>query len=181
MRTVSVTDRIYDCLNNILKQADILKINLLIMKKILMVISGIIFLSSCSQKNPDNTEKWKQEIAKADIAMSDLSAKEGFFRALSKYATDDFVKFSSGNHPIIGKKEFDDSTKNDPGPLTLSWSPEKTEVAASGDLGYTWGNWKFAVNDTTTRYGNYFTVWRKQDDGSWKMALDGGNGTPPPR
>jgi hypothetical protein len=30
------------------------------------------------------------------------------------------------------------------------------------------------------RYGNYMSVWKKQDDGSWKFVLDGGNTTPPP-
>ena len=27
---------------------------------------------------------------------------------------------------------------------------------------------------------NYFTVWKKQGDGSWKVKLDGGNNTPKP-
>ena len=59
----------------------------------------------------------------------------------------------------------------------MTWEPVKAEVARSGELGYSWGNWKFVKTDTTF-YGNYFTVWKRQKGGKWKVALDGGNSTP---
>lgn len=150
------------------------------MKILLLSILGLAILVSCSQKNTDNTEELKQEIIKSDLAMSELATKEGFFRALSQYAADDFVKLNEGTHPVIGKKEFEELFRDKPGPKSLTWVPVKADVAQSGDLGYTWGNWKFVAKDTTL-YGNYFTVWNKQNDGKWKMTLDGGNSTPIPR
>ncbi len=149
------------------------------MKYFMLLLFCLLYLSSCTQKNEDRTEQLKQEIVNADLAMSDLATKEGFFRALSQYASDEFVKLNEGSYPVIGKKEFDDMFKDKPGSKSLTWVPVKADVARSGDLGYTWGNWKMVLQDTIF-YGNYFTVWKKQEDGKWKMSLDGGNSAPPP-
>lgn len=116
---------------------------------------------------------------RTDLAMSALAEKAGFFRALLAYADEGFVKLSEGSHPAVGKKAFADAVGGKMGATTLTWSPAGGEVATSGDLGYTWGNWKFVGKDTTL-YGNYFSVWKRGTDGSWRLLLDGGNSTPPP-
>jgi ketosteroid isomerase-like protein len=59
----------------------------------------------------------------------------------------------------------------------ITWQPFKAE--ASGDLGYTIGNWKYQTKDTIM-YGNYCTIWKRQQDGNWKFVFDGGNNTPKP-
>ena len=102
-----------------------------------------------------------------------------FIKAIIFYADDNIVKLNDGQFPAIGKMAFIEKFGSQVGPKTLTWEPLKAEVAGSGELGYTWGNWKYVSTDTTY-YGNYFTIWKKQDDGRWKVALDGGNSTPPP-
>jgi ketosteroid isomerase-like protein len=111
--------------------------------------------------------------------MSNLAEKEGFFKAILSYADDNIVKLNDGQFPDIGKKAIEEKYGDNTGPKTLTWEPVNAEVANSGELGYTWGNWKFTTPDTTY-YGNYFTAWKKQKDGNWKVALDGGNSTPTP-
>ena len=58
----------------------------------------------------------------------------------------------------------------------LTWQPTKAEVASSGDMGYTIGTYelKFDGPDGTpvVDNGKYMTVWKKQADGSWKVAVD---------
>jgi ketosteroid isomerase-like protein len=61
----------------------------------------------------------------------------------------------------------------------LVWWPLWAGMSKSGDLGFTTG--PFAVNDR--RAGYYFTVWKKQADGTWKWVFDAGldadpNGAP---
>jgi ketosteroid isomerase-like protein len=112
--------------------------------------------------------------------MSDLAVKEGFLKAIHYYADENIVKLNEGEHPIVGKKHYEETYGDKEGPKSLTWEPLYAEIAESGELGYTWGNWKFVQKDTTL-YGNYFTVWKKHKDGSWKVALDGGNTTPPPK
>lgn len=63
---------------------------------------------------------------------------------------------------------------------TLNWRPAYADVSFAGDLGYTTG--PVVLTDNTQknppRYSYYFSVWRKQRDGSWKVELDLGIETP---
>jgi ketosteroid isomerase-like protein len=52
----------------------------------------------------------------------------------------------------------------------LAWWPLWAGMSRSGDLGFTTG--PFAFDDK--RVGHYFTVWKKQPDGSWKWVFDAG-------
>jgi ketosteroid isomerase-like protein len=56
-------------------------------------------------------------------------------------------------------------------------------MSQSADLGYTIGLAESKTKDeagkTATRHSKYLTAWNKQDDGSWKFAIDGGNSSPP--
>ena len=68
--------------------------------------------------------------------------------------------------------------------MSLTWTPVKAEMAASGDLGYTYGTFVFKANEKdgnpVTHYGKYTTVWKKQREGTWRVALDMGNIGPSP-
>jgi ketosteroid isomerase-like protein len=58
----------------------------------------------------------------------------------------------------------------------ISWTPNKVEVAKSGDLGFTSGTYEDSFTDASGKpmpdNGKYVTIWRKQKDGSWKVMLD---------
>ena len=64
----------------------------------------------------------------------------------------------------------------------LTWEPTKAEVLVGGDVGYTVGTWERrpapGSGQTKITRGNYMTVWRKQDDGSWKVVFDTGSTEP---
>ena len=60
--------------------------------------------------------------------------------------------------------------------FSVSWSPNFAGVSQAGDLGYSIGTLEFTVDDAegnpVTRNGKYTTVWRKQEDGQWKVVSD---------
>ena len=112
--------------------------------------------------------------------MSDMAAKEGFFKTLLAYADDSVVKPKEGELPVIGKEALTAYLSAKMDTKAITWEPFKAEAAKSGELGYTLGNWKFVTKDSVF-YGNYYTVWKKQSDGKWKFVVDGGNNTPPPK
>ncbi|GAC1588039.1 MAG: hypothetical protein NVS3B19_07390 [Ginsengibacter sp.] len=147
------------------------------MKKALL---ALIILASCSPKITDLSVKSVNEIAAADIAMSDLAAKIGFNQALLAYADDNVIKPQENRFPVIGRKNLSEFFGERIGPKTISWAPYRTEAARSGDFGYSVGKWTLALKDTTM-YGEYYTIWKKLPDGKWKFVLDGGNGTPKPK
>jgi ketosteroid isomerase-like protein len=107
------------------------------------------------------------------------AADHGAHGYMSYYA-EDAVEIPNGRAFLNGKAEiaktmgFLDSSDNH-----LTWTPVHADVSASGDLGYTYGTFEFrskdkdgkAVSDT----GKYVTIWKKQQDGNWKVALDMGN------
>ena len=54
----------------------------------------------------------------------------------------------------------------------LTWYPVLADAAQSGDLGYTTGPWTLLQDDRPQAAGEYVTVWRKQLDGKWKLAVN---------
>ena len=65
----------------------------------------------------------------------------------------------------------------------LSCTPLTAEVAASGEVAYTTGTYLLKGGEaglsSTRGHGKYVTIWRK-GRGGWKVAVDIGNGSPPP-
>jgi len=60
--------------------------------------------------------------------------------------------------------------------LTVSWQVTKVDVARSGDLAYLIGTYVVAMKDAQGKpaddHGKLLEVWKKQADGSWKVAAD---------
>jgi ketosteroid isomerase-like protein len=68
---------------------------------------------------------------------------------------------------------------------TLIWVPVHADMAASGDLGYTYGNYVYTAKNKegklVANYGKYTSIWKKQKDGQWKVVVDMGNSSPDPK
>jgi ketosteroid isomerase-like protein len=66
----------------------------------------------------------------------------------------------------------------------LRWQPLGGDIAACGDLGYTFGHStsrrRNAAGEMGDYFGKYVTIWKKQPDGGWKAVLDIGNSRPRP-
>jgi ketosteroid isomerase-like protein len=110
------------------------------------------------------------------------AAEKGSAGYMSYYA-DNAVELPNGGDAIVGKSNiaggmgFLDDKNN-----LLTWSPVGADIAASGDLGYTYGTFEFRSKDKDGKEnvdrGKYMTIWKKQADGSWKVAVDMGNSGP---
>ena len=59
----------------------------------------------------------------------------------------------------------------------LEWAPEIAGIAASGDMGFTSGAWSaHAPGMDKSVHGHFLTVWKRGDDGIWRVQVDGGVG-----
>jgi ketosteroid isomerase-like protein len=100
------------------------------------------------------------------------------------YFADDASELPNGGAVVIGKQNIRHSLEPWGPDLSLTWAPVQAEMAASGDLGYTFGNYVLKAKDKdgkpVVEYGKYATVWKKQKDGNWKVAMDMGNASPAP-
>jgi ketosteroid isomerase-like protein len=100
------------------------------------------------------------------------------------YYADDAVELPNGADALQGKDAiaktmgFLDQKDNH-----LEWTPVYADMAASGDLGYTYGTYVFTTKDKTGKtveeHGKYTSIWKKQKDGKWKVVLDMGNANTP--
>lgn len=53
--------------------------------------------------------------------------------------------------------------------FSVSWTPAKASVSATGDLAYTTGTYDMTMAGASEK-GKYVTVWKKQSGGGWKVA-----------
>jgi ketosteroid isomerase-like protein len=63
--------------------------------------------------------------------------------------------------------------------LIFAWSPTEVKVFQSGKLGYTSGRYRMAFTAPNgarvSQTGSYLTVWRRHEDGKWKIVSDFGS------
>lgn len=113
-------------------------------------------------------------------AQSLRAAETGFARAmadrdLSAFATfvaDDAV-FINGGKPLRGKPavlEFWKLFFEKP-QAPFAWKPEIVEVAQEGRLGYSEGPVSMPDGTVASRY---FSTWRRDANGDWKVVFDNG-------
>lgn len=120
-------------------------------------------------------------LAAAERAFAKLAEEKGVRDAFLAYLADDAVLFRP--RAVPGKEWV--SSHPSP-PIRLSWRPAFVEVAAAGDLGYTTGPYEVRgtrADDTAVSHGWFVTIWKKQPDSAWRVALDVGTpnpGAPPP-
>jgi ketosteroid isomerase-like protein len=140
----------------------------------LFVIITILFVNfSCAEKPKSNNTGI---LIKTDSSFSDMSEKEGMFKAFLFYVDDEGVILRDKSFPSIGKETLRNyySGKSDTA-FILSWEPVFEKISESGELGYTYGIWtNIEKASGEISQGTYVTIWQKQDDGSWKFVLDTG-------
>jgi ketosteroid isomerase-like protein len=118
------------------------------------------------------------DLMSVDRAFNAMAQKEGLGKAFPAYAADSAVIMRQGNlMPVVGLAAIAEEYSKLAG-LQLSWEPVKAEIAASQDLGYTYGSYKVRTGDAIRGHGVYVTIWKRQPDGSWKYVFDGGAQSP---
>lgn len=100
-----------------------------------------------------------------------MAGEKGRQEAFVTFLADDSVVFRPG--PVPGRKFY---KENPSSTGTLTWEPLIADISIKGDLGYTTGPWQFrkSKEDPQVFYGYYFSIWKKQPDGSWLAMLDDG-------
>jgi ketosteroid isomerase-like protein len=161
----------------------------------LIVVSGFLLLHSaiCQTLEPAKPASGADALTNPAYStgvafLFDLEAKfaadtaKGGGAAFAKWFADDAVTLSNGQAPVVGQAAIAADTTWSPADYQLTWTPEGGRMSPAGDMGFTWGHYEghFKKRDGTpgVTTGRYMTVWKKQPDGSWKVALDASNNDP---
>jgi ketosteroid isomerase-like protein len=136
---------------------------------------GRPFAASPEKVSAESLKRMEAEFMKA-------TAERGSAGYMSYYA-EDAVEVPNGAPIIQGKVNiaknmgFLDDKNNH-----LTWTPVGADISASGDLGYTYGTFEFRSvgkdGKPFVERGKYASIWKRQADKSWKVALDMGNSGP---
>ncbi len=142
-----------------------------------LFLAGAICASSLKALAQSADPSAARETAKIDAEYSNLSVAKGMPAASVEYFAEHGVAFAP--EPVNGKKYWAGRTDF---PGTLIWQPIFAFAAGAADLGYTTGIWelKKGSEPPSLGFGHYVTIWAKQRNGQWKIALDVGTENPQP-
>jgi ketosteroid isomerase-like protein len=163
------------------------------MRKLLSIVALVALMSplAVAQKTRSHRRARRADpaaAARAALLQADRKfAKAGIAKNIDSFMSfvAEDVRFYSEGVMRTGKLAFREGWAKgfaDPN-WTITWAPLYAEAAQSADLGYTTGS--FEIHDKSSdgtpvvRKGSYVTMWRKQPDGAWKVALDIGSFVPP--
>ena len=141
-----------------------------------MILLCFLVISCNNNRNEYMIEEYKTEILNTERAFAALVKEEGQKAGFLTYASEDAV-LQRGDKLIKGKKAikeyFEDyKYKN----VHLEWEPDFIDVSESGDLGYTYGQYKFEGTDESGKIiqatGVFHTVWKREPNGEWRYVWD---------
>jgi ketosteroid isomerase-like protein len=132
-----------------------------------LILAPLFAASLAQAAQPDVAE-----VVGAERAFAGAAQTDGVNAAFLRFSAPDGLVFQPG--PTNAKAAL--AARPIP-PGKLDWWPVYAGIAASGDLGFTTGPF-VAGEGERQGHGWYFTIWRRQPDGSWRWVLDHG---PPTR
>jgi ketosteroid isomerase-like protein len=142
----------------------------------------LLILTACQSAPPlFDADAAARVLFETDRAFARLSDRTDPGTAFAAYMAPDGMMLPRSSEGAVEGYDavMDVFGDGDPG-YRLLWQPRMAEVAAAGDMGWTWGQYQVVVDGETVSTGKYVNVWKKQADGSWKVRVDMGNQHPGP-
>jgi ketosteroid isomerase-like protein len=136
---------------------------------VLIVAAGLIAGVSLSAETPAEAVR---AMVDAEKKFYETGQEKGTRAAFLEFLAEDGIIFRPG--PVNGRESW---TKRPETGFDLIWEPTFAAIARSADFGYDTGPAKWRANKKEEKfsgYGHFISIWKKQKDGSWKVALDVG-------
>ena len=149
------------------------------MQQLCFVVVAVL-ITACVQPEPVDLEVAREELLAADAAWSKTPPDAGRFAEF-------FVEGGRFMPPAapeaVGREKIlavASQVFGVPG-FSLTWSASSVQVAASGDQGYSMGTYtQTSGSSVPVRVeGKYVTLWRKDEDGRWRVVVDMNNANAP--
>jgi ketosteroid isomerase-like protein len=147
-------------------------------KAFLLLLTAAPLIAGAAPPAEPDLQADLDSLVAAERAFSKTSKEQGTKAAFLANLADDSILFRPG--PVLARPWTEERPAS---PGLLTWFPVKADIARSGDLGYTTGPWEArpkGKDDPNVLHGHYVTVWKKREDGAWKLVTDVGNIHPKP-
>ncbi|MGE0587590.1 MAG: DUF4440 domain-containing protein [Cyclobacteriaceae bacterium] len=135
--------------------------------------STILLFPLLFAAQPDWPESLKG-LVQAERDFASLSIEVNTRHAFVSNMDDNSIAFQKGE-PVNGLATWSANEANEG---YLFWWPVYADIASSGDFGYTTGpaEWGPSRTEKTATGGTYYsTVWTKNSEGQWRVAIDMGS------
>jgi len=113
-----------------------------------------------------------QTLVDRELAFGQAAIDHGTRSAFLEYLADSAVILAPSPSPARSTIEGDA-----PPGAPLRWRPDLATMSRHHDFGWASGpftSWAHSTNDRPQSSGHYFTVWWLEDNGKWRVVLDGG-------
>jgi ketosteroid isomerase-like protein len=107
-----------------------------------------------------------------ELSFAKTSIGKGIKTAFLTYLADDGIIFRPDI--VNGKEWYSDQPASG---AVLNWDPVFADISLSAEMGYTTGPWEYSKEnqqDVPDQFGQYVSIWKKQNDGLWKVVVDVG-------
>jgi len=154
----------------------------ILLKSTLIVMIPLAVVFTGCEPPPDPAKELESLLA-TDREFAAVSVERGAAAAFREYLLEDALQLPAGSMPLKGRENiFREMLKGGDG-YVLKWEPREGLVASSGDLGYTWGMYIVESQSVEGRdggqtkisTGKYLNIWKKDDQGRWRVLVDTGN------
>jgi ketosteroid isomerase-like protein len=148
------------------------------------VVAGLALSCAAARLGAEDRAAGLKELADAERAFAKLSLAKGVAHSFHENFAEDGIGFNP--QPVKVKAEMAKRPPLDPSKprATLDWYPVLSDLAASGELGFNLGPSLLTPapgdDKMKPRHGYFFSVWKRQADGKFKVVLDIGFDTSGP-
>jgi ketosteroid isomerase-like protein len=133
------------------------------------IVISLLFSASIFAQDPKQKENL-QQLIKTEKAFARASIDKGTKISFLDFLSKESIIFDK-SIPVNGLKYWQKIDFKG----TITWQPTIAEIAGSSDLGYIAGNYQFhntSAEDKPSGFGSFVTLWKKQEDNSWEIAVD---------
>ena len=143
------------------------------MKTFLVCLLSLVVLARAQEP-----KEALQTVVENEGKFFQLGQEQGTRTAFLTFLAENSIVFSPG--PVNGQEAW---KKRPEKGISITWKPLFGAIARSADLAYTTGPAELRHNKEDAKpfgYSQFVSVWKKQKDDSWKVALDVGSEVPGP-
>ena len=147
------------------------------MNRLATMLTFVFSMSCQASAPPPGPTADPSELMTADRAFVKATTDKGVDGWVEYFAPDGAM-LPAGQPIVRGRNAIRDlmSPAFESEDFRLLWEPTEADIAASGDLGYTIGLYERTVTGPDgaqqTTVGKYVSIWKRQEDGTWKVVVD---------
>jgi ketosteroid isomerase-like protein len=143
-----------------------------------LAVMTLMFTVVAAQRGTDTIPAALSRLADTERAFAKQAADTTLHAAFVNFFADESISFAPDPGPA--RERLRQQPDAFPPALRMTWEPRVGDIAASGDMGYLTGPVESTMPGQPVRYANYFSVWKKQATGEYRVILDIGAAQPAP-